>query len=59
MNDSDTTQQPSDEAVWGEVPAVREPVYRIDERPDSWWETVLYGWQQNAGSCASHSSPRA
>ncbi len=35
----------ADEAVWGEVPAVREPVYRIDERPRTWWESVLYGWQ--------------
>ena len=22
-----------------------EPVYRIDERPPTWWETLLYGWQ--------------
>ncbi len=44
MNDRETAQA-SDEAVWGEVPAVREPVYRIDERPETWWESLLYGWQ--------------
>ena len=35
----------SEEAVWGEVPAMREPAYRIDERPATWWESLLYGWQ--------------
>ena len=45
MNDPEPTHRASDEAVWGEVPAVREPVYRIDERPGTWWESVLYGWQ--------------
>ncbi len=44
MSDREIAQA-SDEAVWGEVPAVREPVYRIDERPETWWESVLYGWQ--------------
>ncbi len=34
MSDKDKARA-SDEAVWGEVPAVREPVYRIDERPGS------------------------
>ena len=38
--------QPADEAVWGEVPpVVQEPAFRIDERPGTWWESVLYGWQ--------------
>jgi len=25
--------------------AVVEPIYGIDERPPSWWESLLYGWQ--------------
>ncbi len=35
----------SNEAGWEELPAVAEPVYRIDERPPTWAETILYGWQ--------------
>ncbi len=45
MSDSEATHSSADEAVRGEVPAVRQPVYRIDERPTTWWESVLYGWQ--------------
>ncbi len=33
------------EGSWEDLPAVAEPVYRIDERPPSWAETILYGWQ--------------
>ncbi|NIP23279.1 MAG: hypothetical protein GWN67_04255, partial [Phycisphaerae bacterium] len=33
------------EAVWQETPKIKEPIYKIDERPQSWWESVLYGWQ--------------
>ncbi len=33
------------DAVWEELPRIVEPVFGIDERPDSWWETLLYGWQ--------------
>lgn len=33
------------DAVWEEVPSIVEPVFGIDERPHSWWETLLYGWQ--------------
>jgi uracil-xanthine permease len=36
--------EPSD-GVWDDLPTIVEPVYRVDERPDSWWETALYGWQ--------------
>lgn len=28
-----------------ELPRPAEPVYGIEERPDRWWETLLYGWQ--------------
>jgi uracil-xanthine permease len=34
-----------EELVWEEVPDIVEPVLRIDERPKTVWETVLYGWQ--------------
>lgn len=33
------------EVVWDDVPVVQEPAYRIDERPATWWESILYGWQ--------------
>ncbi|MEM8933604.1 MAG: solute carrier family 23 protein, partial [Acidobacteriota bacterium] len=29
----------------GDVAAIVEPLYRIDERPERLWEAVLYGWQ--------------
>lgn len=31
--------------VWDEVPQVAEPIYKIDERPEHWWESLLYAWQ--------------
>jgi len=34
-----------DEMVWEESPSIKKPVYTIDERPDTWWECLLYGWQ--------------
>jgi uracil-xanthine permease len=33
------------DAVWEKLPPIVEPVFGIDERPESWWETLLYGWQ--------------
>jgi uracil-xanthine permease len=35
----------SDVPVWDELPKVADPIYRIDERPSTWWESLLYGWQ--------------
>lgn len=35
-----------DLAVWEQVPeGLPELAYRIDDRPASWWESLLYGWQ--------------
>lgn len=34
-----------DEAVWEATPQVAEPIYKIDERPGTWWECLLFGWQ--------------
>lgn len=34
-----------DELVWEEVPHLIEPIYKVDERPEKMWETLLYGWQ--------------
>ncbi|KUK38915.1 MAG: Putative permease [Synergistales bacterium 54_24] len=34
-----------DEAVWEERPEIVTPILKIDERPASWWECLLYGWQ--------------
>ncbi len=36
---------PHDEAVWAEMPDLQEPIYKIDEKPARWWESLLYGWQ--------------
>ena len=33
------------EAVWQETPNIKEPIYKIDEKPKTWWESLLYGWQ--------------
>ncbi len=34
-----------DEAVWDEAPQVAKPIYKVDERPGTWWECLLFGWQ--------------
>ncbi len=31
--------------VWEEIPQFVEPIYKIDERPEHWWESLLYVWQ--------------
>ena len=33
------------EAVWQETPNIKEPIYKINEKPKTWWESILYGWQ--------------
>ncbi len=33
------------DAVWEADIHIHEPIYGIEERPDSIWESVLYGWQ--------------
>ncbi|MFQ5745224.1 MAG: solute carrier family 23 protein [Acidobacteriota bacterium] len=35
----------TEEAVWEEMPSLLQPDYRIDERPEAWWECLLLGWQ--------------
>jgi len=35
----------SDEAVWEKNPQISVPDLKIDERPKTWWETLLYAWQ--------------
>lgn len=32
-------------AVWEQTTVIRQPIFRIDERPANWLECVLYGWQ--------------
>ncbi|RMF61325.1 MAG: xanthine permease [Calditrichaeota bacterium] len=41
---SDTPSPPQD-AVWETTYQVTTPHYKIDERPASVWESLLYGWQ--------------
>ncbi|RMG67335.1 MAG: xanthine permease, partial [Calditrichaeota bacterium] len=33
------------ELVWEEVPEIRRPLLTIEQRPGSWLESLLYGWQ--------------
>ncbi len=34
-----------EDAVWEEKPILRTPIYKINERPKTWWECILFGWQ--------------
>ncbi len=36
---------PSSEPAAPATEPTRPPLYRIDERPATWWECLLYGWQ--------------
>ncbi len=38
-------QSKDSEIVWEEKPKLVEPIYKIEDRPAKWWESVLYGWQ--------------
>ncbi len=44
MSDASASHD-AEAAVWEDVPVIRQPVYGIDERPGTWWESALYGWQ--------------
>ncbi|MFQ5627710.1 MAG: uracil-xanthine permease family protein [bacterium] len=35
----------AEEAVWQDMPEIKKPFLKIDEKPQSWWESLLYGWQ--------------
>ncbi len=45
MSDEPREDRPQDEAVWDQTPETARPVFGIDERPGTWWECLLYGWQ--------------
>lgn len=34
-----------EQVVWDEMPEMFEPLLKVDEKPDTWWESLLYGWQ--------------
>lgn len=36
---------PEEESVWEEIPEMSKPILTVEERPDTWWESLLYGWQ--------------
>ena len=40
-----TAAADDDPVVWDDVPALQQPAYGIDDRPATWWESILYGWQ--------------
>jgi xanthine/uracil permease len=33
------------ETVWEETPRIQKPIFKIDEKPKTIWESLLYGWQ--------------
>jgi uracil-xanthine permease len=39
------SEKASNESVWQATPAIKQPIYKINERPQTWWECLLYGWQ--------------
>lgn len=34
-----------DQAVWEENPKIVEPILGIEDKPKTWWESLLFGWQ--------------
>ena len=37
---------PQEQPVWEENPRIVKPILGIDDKPNTWWESLLYGWQQ-------------
>ena len=35
----------SERRVWDEEAAKEQPMIGVEERPKTWWESILYGWQ--------------
>ena len=38
-------EDPGNDSVWDETPSIGKPIYSIEERPQTWWECLLFGWQ--------------
>lgn len=36
---------PQEQPVWEENPRIVEPILGIEDKPKTWWEGLLYGWQ--------------
>lgn len=34
-----------EQPVWDENPRIIEPILGIEDKPNTWWESLLYGWQ--------------
>lgn len=45
INEKPQIYDPEDQPVWEENPSIVEPILKIDEKPDTWWECILFGWQ--------------
>ena len=45
LNSAGKQTKQIDEPVWEDLPKIQDPIYKIDERPKNWWESLLYGWQ--------------
>ncbi|AYO30190.1 xanthine permease [Biomaibacter acetigenes] len=41
----DKNLDPQEQPVWDENPRIVKPLLKIDEKPKTWWECLLYGWQ--------------
>ena len=44
-NNPKNLASPDKENVWDVLPGLEKPIYSIDERPATRWESWLYGWQ--------------
>ena len=45
MNQNPPKKITPDDAVWETLPEIQSPVYGIDQKPEQWWASLLYGWQ--------------
>lgn len=50
---------PDLDLVWDELPDIGVPLYGIDERPGTWWETLLYSWQHTLVDISPFITPLA
>lgn len=42
---TNTILDPQEQPVWEENPRIVKPILGIEDKPKTWWETLLYGWQ--------------
>ncbi|WP_372996620.1 uracil-xanthine permease family protein [Lutispora sp.] len=42
---TNTVFDPQEQPVWEENPRIVKPILGIEDKPKTWWESLLYGWQ--------------